>query len=212
MRSLFRDPALFDQAVTHRSWAVEHGVGDDNERLEFLGDAVLQICVTRLLYERHPQAREGELSQTRARVVNTRQLAQVARDLGIAKDVRLGRGEEVGGGRDRDRLLAGVYEAVLGALYLDSGIDAAFVNVASWIDRATPVPTEGAKNQLQEWAQGKKKTTPVYDVEHSEGPPHAPRFVVVVKIDGEIVGRGEGRSKQLASHAAAADALTRITL
>ena len=210
MRELFRDPALFDQAVTHRTWAVERG-GEDNERLEFLGDAVLQICVTRLLYERHPSAREGELSQTRARVVNTRQLAQVARDLGLAQEIRLGRGEETGGGRDRDRLLAGVYEAVLGALYLDAGLDAAFANVSSWIDRATTVPTEGAKNQLQEWAQGRKKSTPVYEVEHREGPSHAPRFVVVVRIDGEVVGRGEGRSKQLASHAAAADALSRIS-
>ena len=95
MKELFRDPALFDQAVTHRTWAVEHG-GEDNERLEFLGDAVLQICVTRLLYERHPDAREGDLSQTRARVVNTRQLAQVARDLGLAQEIRLGRGEETG--------------------------------------------------------------------------------------------------------------------
>jgi ribonuclease-3 len=210
MRELFRDASLFDQAVTHRTWAVEQG-SEDNERLEFLGDAVLQICVTRLLYERHPNAREGELSQTRARVVNTRQLAQVARDLGLPSEIRLGRGEELGGGRDRDRLLAGVYEAVLGALYLDAGLDAAFANVASWIDRATTAPTEGAKNQLQEWAQGRTKATPVYEVEHSEGPSHAPRFVVVVKIDGEIVGRGEGRSKQLASHAAAADALTRIS-
>jgi ribonuclease-3 len=210
MRELFKNQALFDQAVTHRTWAVERG-GEDNERLEFLGDAVLQICVTRLLYERHPNAREGELSQTRARVVNTRQLAQVARDLGLAQAIRLGRGEETGGGRDRDRLLAGVYEAVLGALFLDAGLDAAFANVSSWIDRATTAPTEGAKNQLQEWAQGRKKATPVYEVEQSEGPPHAPRFVVVVRIDGEVMGRGEGRSKHLASHAAAADALSRIS-
>lgn len=208
----FRDRGLLEAALTHASFANENG-GQNQERLEFLGDAVLQLAATAWLTERFPSAPEGDLSRLRQLVVNTQTLAEVAAQVGVDRAIRLGTGEEQSGGRTRASVLAGAVEAVLGAVFLDGGYDRAERVVRAWlgerIEALAAAEIDGWKdprNLLQERTQRDLGLTPVYDVVSIVGPPHAPVFEVEVRVGEGVVGRGRGPSKREASRAAAADA------
>lgn len=204
------DPLLWDLALTHRSWAFEAGGVPDNERLEFLGDAVLQVVITDEIFRRFTDAREGRLAKLRAAMVNTNRLADMARSLNLGAAVKLGRGEEQSGGRDKDSILADTLEAVLGAVYLDLGLP----TVRDLILRlfrplVEELSTQHAaldyKTSLQELAAARLSSLPVYEVSDS-GPDHDKVFTAQVMLDGEWLGRGAGRSKKAAEQQAAREA------
>jgi len=211
----FDDRLLLERAVTHSSYKNEtSAVADDNERLEFLGDAVLELALSEKLFELRPVRPEGELTQLRARVVNGRTLARVARELDLGSYLLLGRGEERQGGRDRRSVLANALESVLGAVHLDGGFKAARQVVArlftSELESALAGPAKDVKSRLQEWSQSRHRVTPHYRIVAADGPDHAVNFVAEVTISGVVTAKGEGRSKKLAQQAAAraaADAL-----
>ncbi len=203
-------------AVTHKSFANEAGKGTlHNERLEFLGDAVLGLLVAEGLMAAHPEAPEGTLSRLRASLVNARSLAEVAGKLGIGDCLRLGRGEDQSGGRRKDSLLADAYEAVLGAAYLDNGLEAARALVEAHfgadIRKPEVRPTDrDYKTRLQEAVQAEYACTPVYRLVGSRGPDHAKEFLVEIMVDGKVWGIGTGRSKKAAERAAASEAWRRL--
>ncbi|HEY8448847.1 MAG TPA: ribonuclease III [Bacillota bacterium] len=210
-----RDPALFELALTHPSFA--HEARDDgahNERLEFLGDAVLDLIVAEVLYRRHPDLPEGDLSRLRAAVVCAPTLARIARRLGLGEHLRLGQGEEASGGRNRTSVLANALEAFLGALYLSEGLEAAraFVDrhfAGELEDAAAGRLVEDFKTRLQEITQERFGTEPEYRVVREEGPDHAKTFHVQVRLRDEVLGAGSGRNKKEAEQEAARDALRR---
>ena len=204
------DPALLDLALTHRSFAYENGGLPDNERLEFLGDSVLGLVITESLYRTHPDLPEGQLAKMRAAVVNARALAGVARDLGLGAALRLGRGEESTGGRDKSSILADTLEAVIGAVYLQCG-----VSTATEVVRALfgPLVGESAllgagldwKTSLQELVALGGLGPVEYLVEES-GPDHAKRFIARVRVGDAVFPEGAGGSKKEAEQEAAAAA------
>lgn len=211
----FHDPSLLLRALTHRSYineAPDHPV-PHNERLEFLGDAVIDFLVGEYLFRHMPERREGELTSLRAALVRTEALADFARSIDLGSELLLGRGEESGGGRERPSLLADAFEALIAAIYLDQGMDVA----REWVEPLiTPVVREmsslgligkDAKSMLQEIAQADLGLTPTYETVHAEGPDHDRLFTVAVHIGDEERGRGQGRSKQVAAQQAAQEAL-----
>lgn len=212
----FRDTTLLQRALTHRSYVNEHPeAGEDNERLEFLGDAVLDFVSGAWLYEQFPTMLEGQLTRLRAALVRTEQLAEFAHQLGISQELRLGHGEAESGGRTRPPLACAAMEAVIGALYVDSGIDAvrAFVEplLAEGAERILAAQAEvDAKSLLQEWAQSAHGLTPSYHTVAETGPDHAKSFRVEVRIGQARWGEGVGPSKQTAAQAAAEAALQTI--
>jgi ribonuclease-3 len=204
----FTDQLLLQQALTHRS-ALEADEIKNYERLEFLGDAVLDLAVADLLSSEHPQVREGELSKMRAALVNTESLAELTRTMGLQRYIRLGRSEQKAGGLERPGLLADVFEALLGALYRDQGFPAALSFISTLLKgRLALVSPRDPKTELQEVLHGVGRPAPTYQLERTEGPQHAPQFVSVVVIDGEILGRGAGASKKASEQLAAEQALT----
>jgi ribonuclease-3 len=201
------EPGLLERALTHRSYAYEHGGLPTNERLEFLGDSVLGVIVTDALYRNHPDLAEGQLAKLRASVVNTRALAGVARSLELGKWLRLGKGEEVTGGRDKASILADTMEALIGAVYLDRGLDAATVMVRRLFDPLMEAATaEGAaldwKTSLQELTAASGLGVPEYVVSES-GPDHQKAFTAAAVVQGTVHGEGAGRSKKEAEQQAA---------
>jgi len=206
--------ALLERALTHRSFAYENGGLPTNERLEFLGDSVLGLVVTDTLYRTHPELPEGQLAKLRAAVVNMRALADVGRDLGLGGHVRLGRGEESTGGRDKSSILADTLEAVLGAVYLDCGLDVAAALVHRLFD---PLIEEAAtlgagldwKTSLQELTAEAGMGVPEYVVSES-GPDHQKLFTAAATVGGDSYGEGNGRSKKEAEQEAAAAAWRRL--
>jgi ribonuclease-3 len=212
----FRDRALLDQALRHASWCNEHSGAqlEDNERLEFLGDAVLDLVVGHKLMSRYPQLREGQLSVTRAQVVSEAGLSEVAGQLGIGEWLLLGKGEEKSGGRSKPSILADAFEAILAAVYLDGGFGAAWDMVERLLTaRIATVEFKGFydfKTRLQETAQARLKATPTYRVVQEIGPDHDKRFVVAVTIGSDEWARAVGRSKKDAEQMAAADAHFRL--
>lgn len=206
----FKDRELLSRALTHRS-AVGMKERVDYERLEFLGDAVLDLSVAHMLSDKHPEAREGELSKMRAALVNTQALAHVAKSLDIGPFIRLGRGEMSSGGADRPSILADVTEAIIGAMYHDSGYQPTFEVIEKIfgvaLEEVTPFDP---KTELQEALHVAGSEAPSYLLEHVEGPEHAPTFVTVVLVDNEIVGRGRGPTKKAAQQSAAAEALKKL--
>ncbi len=209
------DVRLLDQALIHRSWAFENGSVEPNERLEFLGDAVLALVVTDEIYHAHPDEQEGRLAKVRAAAVKTGSLAGVARGLGLGRFVKLGRGESSSGGADKDSILADTLEAVLGAIYLDRGFATAYDLVERlFASRLVELAGRGAaldyKTSLQELAAARYESVPRYDVTDT-GPDHQKTFTAEVSIAGEIAGRGEGRSKKEAEQRAAREAYTHLT-
>jgi ribonuclease-3 len=204
----FADPSLLRLALTHSS-ASRRGLAA-NERLEFLGDRVLGLAVAGLLYRRFAGEEEGDLARRFAVLVSRESLAQVAGQIGLAPYLSLARGEEDSGGRGNPAILADACEAVIAALYLDGGLDAAkrFIERewASLVEQDRQ-PPQDAKTALQEWAQAEGRKLPSYVVVASEGPAHDPLFTVEVRVEGLAPATGAGRSKRAAEQAAAAEAL-----
>ena len=203
----FGDPALLSQALSHRSWCAEAGGLPSNERMEFLGDAVLGLVVAEHTYRSYPHLPEGGLAKVRAAVVNTAVLAQVAADLRLGEVLLLGRGEDASGGRRKASILANAVEAVIGAVYLDGGWDEAERMVLELLERRIAAAAAGPgaedfKTRLQELVLRTVGELPKYDVEGT-GPDHARRYSARVVVDGRVRGQGEGRSKKDAEQAAA---------
>lgn len=206
--------ALLEQALVHRSYAHEKGApGRHYESLEFLGDAVLSLGVSRMLIEAFPEAKVGDLARARAFLVSEENLARVARGLDLGWHLRLGRGEDRGGGREKDSLLADVYEAVLAAIYMDGGSGAALEAVRRHFARQVARLRPGGrtrqdfKTDLQEALQGVGLHIPEYHVTGETGPDHRKRFTVQLAVSGQVVARGSGTTKKAAEQAAARQAL-----
>lgn len=208
----FSNGDLAETALAHPSWAHEADGTRGNERLEFVGDAVLDLLVARALYDRHPDWTEGHLTRVRASLVNKTSLAERARSLGLQELVKLGKTEQRTGGRDKDSILANCFEAVVGAIYLDAGLAAVEPLVERCFGEALSrdsVPRD-AKTAFQEWAHRAHQTTPSYRTVDDSGVENdADRFTVEVCIGGDTWGRGVGRTKRAAEAAAAAAGLRR---
>ncbi len=214
----FDDLDLLERALIHRSWAHDQSPpGPDNERLEFLGDAVMALVVAEALFETFEDD-SGRLTRARARLVRRDALAARARELELGRWLRLGRGELNSGGADKDSILADAFEALVGALYLDGGMEAArrFL-LDTFADRLDQRDVDGglhsprdARNRLQDLLQRQGRGIPRYRVVRSEGPPHEPSWTVEVGLGGPALGRGTGRSKQEAGMRAAAEALQEL--
>jgi ribonuclease III len=208
----FRDRNLLEQALVHRSYANERTeVSADNERLEFLGDAVLAMVVAALLYRRCPLLDEGELSRRRSTLVCAETLVKYARQIGLGRYLRLGKGEEASGGRDKPTLLADAFEAVIGAVYLDSDVEMAAETIRRFVlsdlermERDGPVID--FKSRLQEALQSRGRGPVRYRVVAETGPDHEKVFSVAVAIDDQTVSSGTGRTRKLAEQAAAEQA------
>ena len=213
---IFRDGSLLRRALTHRSYLNEHSDAlEDNERLEFLGDAALDFLTGAWLYNRFPETDEGHLTRMRSGLVRTEQLALFAQEIDLGQAILLGKGEEASGGRDRPALLCGAFEGLIGAIYLEGGLDAVAAFMEPRLTQAMAIIFEDEslldpRSQLQVWAQGEVGLTPRYRTVESYGPDHAREFVVEVTVGEEAQGRGVGKSKQEAAQRAAADALARI--
>lgn len=210
----FNDYSLISRALTHRSYLNENpdSILEDNERLEFLGDAVLDFVVGAFLYHRFPEFDEGELTSLRAALVRTKTLAEFANHWDLGSCIRLGYGEAASGGRERAPILCAAFEAVIGAVYLDQGLDEVNRLTRPLIEPALIKIMDDslhkdAKSELQVWAQARYNITPKYQVVSAAGPDHAKVFTVQALIGPEIWGEGTGRSKQRGAQAAAADAL-----
>jgi len=212
---VFKNAELLSQALTHKSFHNENGADSvgHNERLEFLGDAVLDLALSDDLMLRFPQLSEGELSKIRASLVNEIALAEVAKGLELDQVLRLGRGEQQTGGAEKPRLLASGFEALVGAIYRDSD----FSTVATWLRTVFAAKIDSLdlvehyktdyKTRLQEKAQEKHRQIPQYELEKEEGPDHDKTFYVILKISGEEIARGSGRTKKQAEQDAARVAL-----
>lgn len=211
----FEDEALVETALTHSSYLHEHPdlAAHDFERLEFLGDAVVDLVIGDEVFQRFPMATEGELTSLRASLVSSGPLAAIARTLGLPERARLGRGEEDTGGRDRIGLAASLYESFIGAVYLEAGFERARALVLDTmgdaLDAIADTPTKSSKAMLQEWAQGEKLPLPSYQVLEATGPEHRRGFVVEVEVAGRVA-RGSGASKRDAQEAAAAALLKQV--
>ncbi len=210
----FRDPALLAMAMVHRSFAHEHWdqTPDSNERLEFLGDSVLNFLTARFLYERFPDKSAGDLTTLRAALVKTSTLARLARSLDLGAALKLGRGEERSGGRERDPLLEDVFEALVGAVYLDQGADGAALFLGPILETEVQYILDNGlmldeKSRLQERVQYERSQTPQYRTVRIEGPDHDRRFTTEVWAGDDLLGTGNGTSKQAATQAAARAAL-----
>ena len=212
----FRDEGLLRLALTHPSIAHEQNIAaPHNQRLEFLGDAILGAVLSQQLYEKFPDADEGLLTKSRAKLVNAASLAAHGRAVGLGAHMILSRGEENTGGRERPSIVADAFEALLGAIFLDGGFDAVrdFVLrefAADYTELALPEGIENPKGELQEWLQAKSPVAPVYQLISAEGPDHDRNFVSAVLHDGEELGRGSGKSKKAAESEAALAALKKL--
>lgn len=229
---LFNNHALFDLALTHRSYINEHPeVGEDNERLEFLGDAVLGFVIAEMLYAMYPSINEAQLTHLRSRLVDETQLGKLGAEFGLGELMRLGRGTAKDGGRNNPSLLNDTFEATLGAYFLDAGIESVrryiieiFQPLAKQlVDRSLDTrprdlenisqPSEtfiDSKNRFQQWALARYKIKPVYQIIAESGPDHAKQFTAQVAIGGKVYGVGTGRRKQEAEKRAAEIALDKI--
>lgn len=207
----FKDAGLLKQAMSHKSFASESGSSVCNERMEFLGDSVLAAVVAHQLFSEYPDEPEGNLSKKKSLLVSRPSLAAWAEELGLGTYLYLGVGEETSGGRTRQSLLANALEALIGAVYLDGGYEPAAVFIRTWCARRHGSLTEtDHKSRLQEILQKKHKVPPTYEIESSTGPDHDKTFAVTVRIGGERLGAGTGKSKKEAEQAAALDALSRM--
>lgn len=212
----FREPRLLAEALTHGSVSYEsQRSGIDNQRLEFLGDAVLQLALSHELFVQLPEADEGRLTKTRAHVVSTKSLAALSRRMGLGRYLVMGRGEEANGGRDRDSSLADALEALIGAIYLDAGLEAAMQFIQRILGDDLEMVLRGPgesnpKGDLQEKLQAVNAEAPVYRIVSQSGPDHAKLFDAVVTWQGNELGRGSGKSKKEAEVRAAEAALLHL--
>jgi ribonuclease-3 len=213
MNNLFSNQELYLQALTHRSWVNENNKKrGTNERLEFLGDAILEFIVSKHIYDKFQDKEEGYLTALRANLVNTKNLSEVAKKLEIGKEIFLSKGEEDGGGRNNPSLLADTVEAIIGALFLDGGLEKSemFIlkNILIDADKIAGKPLKDPKSLLQEKVQAKNLPAPKYQVAKESGPDHNKEFIVEVVIDNKIEANGTGRSKSDAEQQAATNALS----
>jgi ribonuclease III len=211
-----RDPALLLQALSHRSWCAENPGTGSNERLEFLGDAVLGLVVTDHLFRTYPDLPEGELAKVRASVVNSAALAELAAELDVGESLMLGKGEDQSGGREKPSILADATEALIGAVYIDRGWDVSEEMVMRLLGDRIEVAAAGPggqdyKTRLQELCARTYDQLPIYSLSE-EGPDHAKRFDAVVHVQGHPAGAGRGRSKKQAEQAAARQAWERLSV
>lgn len=211
----FPDLSVLEEALRHPSYSHEHpDAGPNNQRLEFLGDAALGLVVAERLAQRYPEAREGDLTRWRAALVSEGPLARRAREVGLGPCMLLGRGEDTGGGRDRPSLLSDTLEAVVGAAFLNGGLDAARSIVTTVmgerIDRIAEVARLDPKSKVQEKIQAVSTEGPVYHLVRTTGPDHAKRFKVEIRLGEQVLGSGEGSSKKGAEKAAALEALEHL--
>lgn len=208
----FKNQKLLTKALTHRSWVNENSDHNGtNERLEFLGDAILEFVVSKVIYDKFPNEEEGYLTALRANLVNTKNLSVVATKLGIGKMILLSKGEIDGGGRNNSSLLADTVEAIIGALFLDQGIDASekFIieNILIDVEKKASLPLKDPKSLLQEKVQAKSLPAPKYIVVSEIGPDHNKEFTVEVTINGKPEAKGVGKSKSEAEQDAASNTL-----
>ncbi len=214
----FDNPALLTRALTHRSFLNESSsASEDNERLEFLGDAVLDFVVGAWVYHHCPEMAEGDLTRMRSALVRNEQLAEFARQLDLGQAMRMGRGESASGGRERDGLLGSTFEALIGALYLDGGlpkVEGFMEPLLGGVRDRVIMRAEiyDPKSRFQEWAQSAKLGTPKYVTVGSSGPDHAKMFEVEVRVKDQTYGRGTGPSKQIAAQVAAQTALESLSI
>lgn len=215
----FQAVTLLQLALTHPSYAHEHleegGEECHNQRLEFLGDAILDFLVAAWLYRQYPDFPEGPLTRLRATLVRTQTLAALAADLGLGEALRLGRGEEENGGRERPANLCDALEAVVGALYLDGGLDQVWPRLEPWFAAEVQAILQAdayvdAKSRFQEWAQAELCITPIYQIVDESGPDHAKTFTAQVLLEDRVAGAGQGSSKRAAEQAAAQVALNAL--
>jgi ribonuclease-3 len=212
LKNLFNDKSLLDQALTHKSWVNEHpGERESNERLEFLGDAILEFVISKELYGSFPNKEEGYLTALRANLVNTQNLASLAIKLGVGESIFLSKGEEDGGGRENTSLLADTVEAIIGALFLDKGLGAIeefiTLNLISEIPEKVGQPLKDPKSRLQEYIQAEGLPAPKYKVAEESGPDHKKNFILEVVVGDKALAKGEGKSKSEAEQKAAEAAL-----
>ena len=215
----FKDWDLLNQAMTHKSYANEVLKDNDKhyERIEFLGDAVLDTVVSDLLMMKYPKYNEGELSKRRSSLVNTRSLAKFARSIDLGSYLLLGKGEEQTLGRNKNSILACVFEALIGAVYLDRGFSAAFRVIQAHFEphmtsKVKKYAYRDFKSRLQEFAQGEFKTVPEYTILEESGPAHEKEFEISISINGKTYGKGKGKNKKEAQQRAAAEALKELGL
>lgn len=212
IKSQFKNPSLFEQALTHRSWLNENkDVTESNERLEFLGDAVLEYVVSSTLFRKLPQKEEGFLTALRANIVNTKNLSKLARRLDLGAHLLMSKGERSSGGAENPGLLANTVEAIIGAIYIDQGLEAAsgFIkkNLLHDLEKKLKEPLKDPKSLLQEKVQAQNMPTPEYRVVSESGPDHAKNFIVEVIVGDKLKATGEGSSKNRAQQDAAQAAL-----
>jgi ribonuclease III len=210
----FRDASILRQALSHRSWCSEHPGELSNERLEFLGDAILGFVIAELAYSRHLDLPEGKLTDLRKAVVNAGSLAEVARTIGLGEEIMLGKGEAMAAGHDKPSILSDAFEAVIGAVYIDGGIEAASALVERFVgpglgNAVLLLDTLDQKTALQELVAKLDLKAPAYII-REEGPDHQKLFFAEVVVDGQVLGSGEGRSKKVAEAQAAREAGTRL--
>lgn len=216
IRYNFRNTQLLTQALTHRSYLHQSKEeGEDNERLEFLGDSVIEMVVSHLLLIRFPHLAEGGLSKARAEYVKESSLASLSRRIRLGEVIRLGRGEDETGGREKESILAGCLEALMAAIYLDGGYKKVFrviedLYIPRFAEMKGAVEDKDFKTRLQEYTQRHLNDTPQYIVTDEEGPDHAKTFEVVISIGGEVYGMGKGRSKKEAEQRAAEETLSSL--
>ena len=212
----FKRSALLRQAVTHTSFVHEQGLGADesNERLEFLGDAVLELCISDFLYHRYSHLSEGELTQRRAKLVCEDTLAGVAKNIKLGDYLLLGQGEAREKGREKPSILSDALESVFGAIYLDGGLDAVrnvITRLFASLAEDAKKTAKDSKSVLQELLQKNSRETAVYEIISEDGPAHKKEFVARVLHQKKMLGKGAGRSKKEAEQAAAAEALAKLT-
>lgn len=210
----FNNQSLFDQALTHRSWVNEHkGIRTSNERLEFLGDAILEFVVSREIFVKFPNKEEGYLTALRANLVNTVALAEFATRINLGSILYLSKGEEESNGRTNPSLLADTVEAIIGAIFIDRGIadvnDFIINNLLVELDKIASTPLKDPKSLLQEYVQSLGLLAPKYKVIEESGPDHDKKFIIEVFVENSAWGQGEGKSKSTAEQAAAGQALTK---
>ncbi|GFO60163.1 ribonuclease 3 [Geomonas silvestris] len=210
----FANKELLEEALTHRTYANEAGGGKDNQRLEFFGDAVLDFLLSEMLMVQFPASREGELTRIRASLVDEVSLARIAATLDLGAALRLGRGEEKGGGREKRSLLADAFEALLAALYLDGGIEAVrrvvLEQFGAQLVSGSALAGRDFKTALQERARNVRGVLPRYQLKQVTGPDHDRHFTVEIYLGDELMGEGAGRSKKEAEQAAAKEAWQRL--
>lgn len=214
IKDSFKRKDLFDQAMTHKSWVNENPVRASNERLEFLGDAVLEFVVSEAIYRQFPDEEEGYLTALRSNLVNTKNLSKIAGKMGIGEMLFLSKGEDLGGGRDNPSILENTFEALIGAIFLDRGLEKAqefiLVNLLIDIKEKINQPLKDPKSRLQETAQSKGFGVPRYHVVETSGPDHDKKFVVGVAVGKKEMGQGKGKSKVEAQQKAAEEALKKL--